>query len=193
MMKWMNQIGTDLYDALLITLLVSMSVVLVIPFIPMIVGVQAYYRSERNDRRLRTIFTTIYENRRLIARYTLFTLGTLGIATLNIAYFSPLITTGHGLFVGVNWVVVSIVALSFIYAPMVIVMMKVTLRQLLFNAWIAALTQPLLLIVLVIAYGALGFLVMYAPALTPLGFVPVLALVAQLTHRHLVNLSTQSS
>lgn len=193
MMKWMNQIGTDLYDALLITVVVSVSFILVIPFIPIVVGVQAYYQHERNERRLRLILTTLYENRRLIARYTLFTLGTLGIATLNIAYFSPLITTGHGIFVGVNWVVISIVALSFIYAPMVIIMMKVTLRQLLFNAWMAALTQPLQLMVMVMAYGVLGVVVVIAPAFTPLGFAPVLALVAQLTYRHLVNLSTPSS
>ncbi len=192
MMKWMNQIGTDLYDALLITVVVSVSFILVIPFIPIVVGVQAYYQHERNERRLRLILTTLYENRRLIARYTLFTLGTLGVATLNIAYFSPLITTGHGIFVGVNWVVIGIVALSFIYAPMVIIMMKVTLRQLLFNAWMAALTQPLQLMVMVMAYGVLGVVVVIAPAFTPLGFAPVFALVAQLTHRHLVNLSTPS-
>lgn len=189
MMKWMNQIGTDLYDALLITLLMSVSFVLVIPFIPIVIGVQAYYQFDRNERRLRLIFETLYENRRLIARYTLFTLGTLGIATLNIAYFSPLIATGHGIFVGVNWVVIGIVALSFIYAPMVIIMMKVTLWQLLFNAWMAALTQPLQLTVLVIVYGGLGVIMVIAPAFTPFGFAPVLALVSQLTHRHLVNLS----
>ena len=73
-MKGLRLLGDYALEFLVVTLLLAISALLIIPFIPMVTGVTGFFRTDINTRRFKDIFVTIGKNIKIIIFYTLFQL-----------------------------------------------------------------------------------------------------------------------
>ena len=132
-MKGLRILGDYALEFLVVTLLVALSALTVIFFVPMIVGVTAYFSNDINTRRFKDIFTTIGRNWKILIFYTLFQLIIIVFPVLNIYFFNthPENINYFVLAVSVIALIVGIIYLA--TAPTVIVNMEVKFRQLIYN------------------------------------------------------------
>ena len=132
-MKGLRLLGDYALEFLVVTLLVALSALTVIFFVPMIVGVTAYFKNDINTRRFKDIFTAIGRNWKILIFYTLFQLVIIVFPVLNIYFFNthPENINYFVLAVSVVALIVGIMYLA--TAPTVIVNMDVTFRQLIYN------------------------------------------------------------
>lgn len=134
-MKWVNLIGSIIFDFLTLTLLLAVSFVLVLPFFPVVVGITKYFDDKREDRTLRIVFHTIKQNIRLIFPFTLFWTVLMILSILNIAYFNDLSTISSQIIRVISYIALGYGLISFVFAPRIIIRMKVTFFQLLYNSF----------------------------------------------------------
>lgn len=132
-MKGFRLFGDYAFEFIVVTLLVALSALSVIFFVPMIVGVTGYFSNDIDTRRFKDIFTTIGRNWKILIFYTLFQLIIIVFPVLNIYFFNT-----HPENVNYFVLAVSVIALfvGIIYlatAPTVIVNMQVKFRQLIYN------------------------------------------------------------
>lgn len=135
-MKGLQLFGEYLFEFIVVTLLLALSAVTVVLFIPALVGVEGYFGRDINGRRFKDIFVTIGANWKILIPYTLFQLAIVVFPVLNIYFF-----TAHPEnlnFLGGFVLAVSCVALvaGLIYlvtAPAIIVNMRVGVRELIYN------------------------------------------------------------
>ena len=132
-MKGLRLLGDYALEFLVVTLLVALSAFTVIFFVPMIVGVTAFFQNDINTRRFKDIFTTIGKNWKILIFYTLFQLIIIVFPILNIYFFNthPENVNYFVLAVSVIALIVGVIYLA--TAPTVIVNMEVTFRQLIYN------------------------------------------------------------
>ena len=132
-MKGLRLLGDYALEFIVVTLLVALSALTVIFFVPMIVGVTGYFQKDINSRRFKDIFTTIGRNWKILIFYTLFQLVIIVFPVLNIYFFNthPENINYFVLAVCVIALIVGIIYLA--TAPTVIVNMDVTFRQLIYN------------------------------------------------------------
>ena len=132
-MKGLRLLGDYALEFVVVTLLVALSALSVIFFVPMIVGVTAYFKNDINTRRFKDIFTTIGKNWKILIFYTLFQLIIIVFPVLNIYFFNthPENVNYFVLAVSVIALIVGVIYLA--TAPTVIVNMEVTFRQLIYN------------------------------------------------------------
>ena len=132
-MRGLRIVGDYALEFLVISLLVALSAVTVIFFIPMLVGVTAFFGNEMGTRRFKDIFTAIGANWKILIFYTLFQLIIIVFPVLNIYFFSthPEQTSYFVLAVSCVALFVGVVFLA--TAPTVIVNMNVNFFQLLRN------------------------------------------------------------
>ena len=71
-MKGFRLIGDYALEFLVVTLIVALSAATVLPFIPVLVGVTGYFKSDIDSRRFKDIFVTIGKNWKILIFYTLF-------------------------------------------------------------------------------------------------------------------------
>ncbi len=128
-------VGDYLLEFFVITLLLLLSLALVIPFIPMVVGITGYFKRDIHSRRFKDIFSTQKENWKILIFYTLFELTILVVATLNIYYFNQHLETATYFILVVSYIAFLIGIVYLVTAPTIIVHMNVTFRQLLFNGF----------------------------------------------------------
>ena len=126
------KVGTFIFDYLVITILLSISLVLVFPFPFILTGVHKYLCFKFEERRLAVIFETIKENWKILLKFSLFWGVLTGLAVWEVVLFNV------GKFDSIPMTVVCyvILVLSVVMitnAPMLIVRMNLTLKQLLFN------------------------------------------------------------
>ena len=132
-MKGLRILGDYALEFLVVTLLVALSALSVIFFVPMIVGVTGFFQNDINSRRFKDIFTTIGRNWKILIFYTLFQLIIIVFPVLNIYFFNthPENVNYFVLAVCVIALIVGIIYLA--TAPTVIVNMDVKFRQLIYN------------------------------------------------------------
>ena len=132
-MKGLRILGDYALEFLVVTLLVAISALTVIFFVPIIVGVTAYFQNDINSRRFKDIFTAIGRNWKILIFYTLFQLIIIVFPVLNIYFFNthPENINYFVLAVSVIALIVGIIYLA--TAPTVIVKMDVKFRQLIYN------------------------------------------------------------
>ena len=132
-MKGLRVVGDYALEFLVVTLLVALSAVTILPFIPMLVGVTAFFGNEMGTRRFKDIFTAIGANWKILIFYTLFQLVIILFTVLNIYFFNTHPEQMNYFILAVSYValVVGMVFLS--TAPTVIVNMNVNFFQLLRN------------------------------------------------------------
>lgn len=132
-MNGLRRIGDYFWEFLVVTLIAAVAAVTVLPFIPVTVGLCAFFRRSAEERRFKDIFTAIGENWKILIPYTIFQLVIIVFPILNIYFFNT-----HPEQLNYFVLAVSVVALVFgvfylATAPTIIVNMKVTFRQLLRN------------------------------------------------------------
>ena len=171
-MKGLRVFGDYALEFLVVTLLVALSAMTAIFFVPVIVGITGYFKNDINARRFKDIFTTIGRNWKVLIFYTLFQLIIIVFPVLNIYFFNT-----HPENVNYFVLAVSVIALlvGIIYlatAPTVIVNMEVKFRQLIYNGvmmlfgslWRSAVAVLLIagIVALVIYYPYAVILTLYA-------------------------------
>lgn len=132
-MKGLRIVGDYALEILVVTLLLALSALLVIPFIPMLVGVTGFFSTDINTRRFKDIFTTIGKNWKILIFYTLFQLIIIVFPVLNIYFFNTHPQNINYFVLAVSCIALVAGVIFLVTAPTVIVNMRVTLRQLFYN------------------------------------------------------------
>lgn len=132
-MKGLQAFGEWAFEFLVITLLIAVSAVLVLPFVPMVVGVAGFFKTDKNTRRFKDIFTTIGKNWKILIFYTLFQLVILIFPALNIYFFNTHPERMNYFILAVCYIALVIGLIYFITSPVLIVNMQMKFRQLLYN------------------------------------------------------------
>ena len=135
-MKGFKIFGDYLFEYFVITFLLVLSFVLVIPFVPIFVGVISYLMHKRDDRMLKDIFVTIKENIGIIIKFTIFELIVLIASILNIYYFMNHQEGFNVAILVISYVFLFLGIIFLAHAPMIIIGMRVNLRQLIFNTFL---------------------------------------------------------
>lgn len=162
-MKGFRVFGDYALEFLVVTVLVALSTLTVIFFVPMIVGVTGYFKNNIDSRRFKDIFTTIGNNWKILIFYTLFQLIIIIFPVLNIYFFNthPENTSYFVLAVSVVALIVGIIYLA--TAPTVIVNMDVKFRQLIYNGIMMLFGSLWRSLVSVILIGGVVALILYYP------------------------------
>ncbi len=132
-MKGLRIVGDYALEFLTVTLLLAVSALLVIPFIPMVTGVTAFFSQDIDTRRFKDIFTAIGKNIKIIIFYTLFQLVIIIFPVLNIYFFNTHPQNTNYFVLAISCIALTAGIIYLVTAPTVIVNMRVTLRQLLYN------------------------------------------------------------
>ena len=132
-MKGLRVVGDYALEFLVITLLVALSAVTILPFIPMLVGVTAFFGNEMGTRRFKDIFTAIGANWKILIFYTLFQLVIILFPVLNIYFFNTHPERINNFVLAVSYIALVVGVVFLATAPTVIVNMKVNFFQLLRN------------------------------------------------------------
>ena len=162
-MKGLRLLGDYALEFIVVTLLVALSALTVIFFVPMIVGVTGYFQKDINSRRFKDIFVAIGRNWKILIFYTLFQLIIIVFPVLNIYFFNthPENINFFVLAVSVIALVVGIIYLA--TAPTVIVNMDVTLRQLIYNGIMMLFGSLWRSIISVLIIAGIVALILYYP------------------------------
>ena len=162
-MKGLRIVGDYALEFLVVTLLVALSALSVIFFIPMLVGVTGYFSNSLDVRRFKDIFTTIGKNWKVLIFYTLFQLIIIVFPVLNIYFFNthPENTNYFVLAVSVVALVVGVMYLA--TSPTIIVNMKVKFRHLIYNGLMMLFGSLWRSIIAVVLLGGVVALVLFYP------------------------------
>lgn len=167
-MRGLQLFGEYVWEIFVVSLLLAASALLIIPFIPMFVGIIGFFKSDKKNRRFKDIFTTIGSNIVIIIFYTLFELVIIVFPVLNIYFFNthPENTNYFVLAVCIIALVVGIIYLM--NGPIIIVNMKVNIGQLFYNG-IKLLTGGIWRSLLSLAVmGGVVAIIMFYPYVLPL-------------------------
>ena len=134
-MKGIGKFGEYVLEVVVVTLLVALSVILVLPFVPMMVGLAGYFKNKKDVRLFRDIFVTIGENWKILIPYTIFELLITVFPILNIFYFNTHLDQMNYFILALSYVALVIGAIYFVSAPTIIVNMNVSFFQLLRNGF----------------------------------------------------------
>ena len=133
-MKGSRLLGDVIFEYLIITLILILSICLVIPFIPVFVGVIAYLRLDINTRTLRDFWMGIKENIKILIPYSIFELTILAFSILNLYFFLTHPEKNQMIVLILSYIALFIGIVFFIHAPIIILTMKVNFRQLMYNS-----------------------------------------------------------
>lgn len=155
-MKGLRVFGDYVFEYVIITLMFIISAALVIPLVPLYVGLCEYFSRDINSRLFKDIFTPLKKNFKIVLQYTILETLLLAISALNIIFF----TTGDNI-VGIiiSFIALFVGIMIFIHAPFIILGMNVNLIQLLFNSvalMLGGITRSVIMIIAVVATGLIG-------------------------------------
>ena len=162
--------GDYVLEFFVVTILLILSLALVIPFIPMVVGVTGYFKRDINSRRFKDIFSTIKENWKILIFYTLFQLIILFASVLNIFYFNSHLKNEFYFILIVSYIALIIGIFYLITAPTIIVNMNVTFRQLLYNGFMLLMGKLKNTIFALALAAVVVVLILYFPYVIPFMF-----------------------
>ena len=134
-MKGLARLGEFILEFVVVTLLVALSAALVLPFVPMMVGLNGFFRNKKDVRLFRDIFKTIGENWKILIPYTIFQLLITVFPILNIYYFNTHLDQMNYFILAVSYVALFVGVIYFTTAPTIIVNMRVGFFQLLRNGF----------------------------------------------------------
>ena len=166
-MKGIGIFGEYVLEVVVVTLLVGVSAITVIPFIPMMVGLAGFFKNKKNVRLFRDIFLTIGENWAILIPYTIFQLLITVFPILNIYYFNTHLDQMNYVILSLSYIALVIGAIYFATAPTIIVNMNVSFFQLLRNGFMllfGGLIRSIL--ALAVVAGVIALILLY-PYATP--------------------------
>lgn len=162
-MKGLSAFGEYFFEFIVITLLMGLSAVLVVPFVPMLVGLTGFFSRPMGDRRFKDIFTTIGKNGALIAIYTLFQLVILIFPVLNIYFFNTHPQEMNAFVLAVSCIALVAAVIYLVTAPTIIVNMNVTFFQLLRNGFMLLFGGLVRSVLAAACFGGIVALILYYP------------------------------
>ena len=167
-MKGLQLFGEYAFEFIVVTLLLALSAVLIIPFIPMTVGVVGYFKRNIHARRFKDIFTTIGANWKILIFYTVFQLIIIVFPVLNIYFFTTHPENTNYFVLAVSCVALVVGAMYLVSAPVIIVNMKVTFRQLIYNGIMLMFGGPWRSLLSLACVGGIIALILFYPYVVPL-------------------------
>lgn len=125
--------GDYVIEFIVITILMVLSLILVIPFVPIFVGIVGYFSKDIHSRRFKDIFINIKINWKTLISYTIFQLIIILVPSLNIYYFNNNIDKMNYIMLTLNYTTLIIGLYYLITSPTIIINMNVNFMQLLYN------------------------------------------------------------
>ncbi len=162
-MKGLNALGEYAFEFIVVTILMGLSAALILPFVPMLVGLTGFFSRPMGDRRFKDIFTTIGENAALIALYTLFQLVILAFPVLNIYFFNTHPEQMNAFVLAISCIALVAAVIYLVTAPTIIVNMNVTFFQLLRNGFMLLFGGLMRSILAAACFGGIVALILYYP------------------------------
>ncbi len=132
-MRGLRIFGEYVLEVVVVTLLVAVSALSVIFFIPMMVGLNGFFKNKKDVRLFKDIFLTIKDNFKILIPFTIFELLIIVFPVLNIYYFNTHLENLNIFLLAISYVALVIGGIYFATAPTIIVNMNVTFFQLLRN------------------------------------------------------------
>ena len=185
-------VGSYIFEYLIVTLLLVLSLTLIIPFIPVYIGVYNFFKRPMDDRALSDIFKTIKNEFRIIIPFTFIELGLIIFGGLNVYYMTNNPQHMNPLFLTASYIALIIALILFIHAPAIISNMDVTFRELLVNSFtviLGGVTNSLLMAAILIIYliGIMNFAL-----LAPIGIYVLCLINNQTIERNILTLKAKS-
>lgn len=177
--------GDYAFEFLVITILFSLSLVLILPFPLMMVGICGYFQSDIHERRLIDIFKHIKENIKIIILYSIFQLVILLVPCLNIYYYNTHPELINEVIYTISYVILILGVICMVSAPTIIINMKVNLRQLIFNSFILLFSNIKNALITIILIALIVLLVIYFPYVIILTFYFILLITTKLMGENL--------
>lgn len=134
-MRGFRILGEYILEIVVVTLLVAVSALSVIFFIPMIVGLTGFFKNKKDVRLFKDIFITIKDNVKILIPFSIFELLIIVFPVLNIYYFNTHLEHLNGFLLAISYVALVIGGIYFATAPTIIVNMNVNFFQLLRNGF----------------------------------------------------------
>lgn len=191
-MKGFRLFGDYAFEFFVITLLVALSAVLILPFIPMVVGVAGYFKTDINSRRFKDIFTTIGKNWKILIFYTVFQLIIIIFPVLNIYFFNTHPENTNYFVLAVCCVALFVGVIYLVTAPTVIVNMDVTLRQLLYNGIMLLFGGLLRSVISLACVAGIIALILFYPYVVPLTLYAVPLVISKLMAKNFLKLKAKA-
>jgi uncharacterized membrane protein YesL len=191
-MKGFRLFGDYAFEFFVITLLVALSAVLILPFIPMVVGVAGYFKTDINSRRFKDIFTTIGKNWKILIFYTVFQLIIIIFPVLNIYFFNTHPENTNYFVLAVCCVALFVGVIYLVAAPTVIVNMDVTLRQLLYNGIMLLFGGLLRSLISLACVAGIIALILFYPYVVPLTLYAVPLVISKLMAANFLKLKAKA-
>lgn len=175
-MRGFRIFGEYLFEYFVLTALLILSLVLVLPFIPIYIGVISYFMHKRDDRMFKDIFVTIKENIGIIIKFTIFELIILVTSFLNVYFFRQHMEGFNIVILVISYIFLILGIIFLAHAPMIIIGMNVNLRQLIYNTFLFFFGGVVNSFIAIIALGGLVVAASYVPyVVIPLIYFAVLA------------------
>lgn len=191
-MKSFRLFGDYAFEFLVVTLLIALSAVLIIPFVPMVVGVTGYFKDNINTRRFKDIFTTIGKNWKVLIFYTVFQLIIIVFPVLNIYFFNTHPENTNYFVLAVSCVALLVGVVYFTTAPTVIVNMNVTLRQVLYNGIMLVFGGLLRSLIAIACVAGVVALIIFYPYFVPLTLYAVPLITSMLMKENFLKLKAKA-
>ncbi|MCH5159122.1 MAG: hypothetical protein J1F33_08005 [Clostridiales bacterium] len=184
--------GEYVLEFLVVSLLLALSAVLILPFIPMVVGVIGFFKTDKNTRRFKDIFTTIGTNIVIIILFTLFELVIIIFPVLNIYFFNTHPEETNYFVLAVCCIALIVGIVYFINGPIIIVNMKVKFGQLLYNGFMLIFGGLLRSLLALILAGGIVALIIFYPYVLPLTLYAVPFILSKLLTENFYHLKAKA-
>lgn len=194
-MKGLRLFGDYALEILVITLLLTLSALSVIFFVPMLVGVTGFFKNNIDTRRFKDIFTTIGRNWKILIFYTLFQLVIVVLPILNIYYFNTHAETMNFIsyfVLAVSCIALLVGAVFLTTAPTVIANMDLSFRQLLYNGVMLVFGGALRSLLCVVCVAGVFALFIFYPFAVILTLYPVTYLISRLMNENILKLKAKA-
>ena len=183
-MQGLRRFGEYLTEFLVVTILVALSAVSVVFFIPMLVGLNGFFKNKKDVRLFKDIFLTMKENWLILIPYTIFELVIIVFPVLNIYYFNTHVTQINYVLLAVSYVALVLGSIYLVTGPTIIVNMRVTFFQLIYNGFMLLFGSLIRsFICLALMAGVIAIILLF-PYVIPATFYAIPFIVTVLMHEN---------
>ena len=174
-------ICSNLFDFLVIDLLLILSIALVFPFPSIFVGVVHYFERSWDDRRLGDIFAIYKDNWSILIKFSLYIVIAYAASIADIVFLRRP-EVGYIVVNIIGYTVLILATITLINGPMLILHMNLNFKQLLFNSYMLIFGKWWLFLITIIIYAGVVVLCIFFPYLSPI-FPVILAALASYSTR----------
>jgi uncharacterized membrane protein YesL len=181
-MKQLTRMGGALFDYMAISFILLLSFALVIPFLPVVIGVHAYAVASKEERSLMLLFTTVFRTRLKVWLFGIAMTLILIVAGLNIAAFPFQDLPGSIVITIISWIIAFLSVNTFLYAAVLLLHMDLHFGQLVYNALVLAIGSPLDWIASMLSIGILIGMALWNPIVVLPAFAAAWLFSSRFTH-----------